>query len=102
MTAELDRFENLLQQLLRVARAEQVSSSRNVGLTKAVTESTGLKEVTAERVASGSRSSTVKTSTCVKTQIIPGSRCKCLERTGSSGSTLRWRTRCARRAGQHE
>ena len=32
MTAELDRFENLLQQLLRLARAEQVSGSRQVGL----------------------------------------------------------------------
>ena len=33
MTAELDRLENLLQQLLRLARAEQVSGSRQVGLT---------------------------------------------------------------------
>ena len=41
MTAELDRFENLLQQLLRLARAEQVSGSRKVGLSTAVAESDG-------------------------------------------------------------
>src|SRR4029079_9475245 len=44
MTAELDRFENLLQQLLRLARAEQVSGSRQVGLTTAVAESTDLED----------------------------------------------------------
>ncbi|MFN8071133.1 MAG: HAMP domain-containing sensor histidine kinase [Mycobacterium sp.] len=33
MTAELDRLENLLGQLLRLARAEEASGSRRVGLT---------------------------------------------------------------------
>ena len=42
MTAELDRLENLLEQLLRLARAEQVSGSRRVGLSAAVAESTDL------------------------------------------------------------
>lgn len=51
MTAELDRLENLLQQLLRLARAEQVSGSRKVGLSTAVSESTDLADVIAERVA---------------------------------------------------
>jgi signal transduction histidine kinase len=50
MTAELDRLENLLQQLLRLARAEEVSGSRRVGLT-AVPESTALDDVIAERLA---------------------------------------------------
>ena len=45
MTAELDRFENLLQQLLRLARAEQVSGSRKVGLSTAAAESTDLEDV---------------------------------------------------------
>ena len=51
MTAELDRFENLLQQLLRLARAEQVSGSRQVGLSTAAAESTDLGDVIAERLA---------------------------------------------------
>ena len=51
MTAELDRFENLLQQLLRLARAEQVSGSRKVGLSSTVAESTDLEDVIEERVA---------------------------------------------------
>ena len=51
MTAELDRFENLLQQLLRLARAEQVSGSRKVGLSTAVAESTDLEDVIGERLA---------------------------------------------------
>jgi signal transduction histidine kinase len=50
MTAELDRLENLLQQLLRLARAEQVSGSRSAGLTAAVTESTELDDVVAQRL----------------------------------------------------
>ena len=50
MTAELDRLENLLQQLLRLARAEEVSGSRRVGLS-AVVESTALDDVIAERIA---------------------------------------------------
>jgi signal transduction histidine kinase len=51
MTAELNRFENLLQQLLRLARAEQVSGSRRVGLSTAVAESTDLTDVIEERVS---------------------------------------------------
>ena len=51
MAAELDRLENLLQQLLRLARAEQVSGSRKVGLATAVAESTDLGDVIGERVA---------------------------------------------------
>ena len=42
MSAELDRLENLLHQLLRLARAEEVSGSRRVGLSTAVAESTDL------------------------------------------------------------
>src|SRR5262249_1091658 len=42
MTAELDRLENLLQQLLRLARAEEASDSRKVGLSTAAGESTHL------------------------------------------------------------
>jgi signal transduction histidine kinase len=51
MTAELDRLENLLHQLLRLARAEEVSGSRQVGLSTAVAESTDLDDVIAERMA---------------------------------------------------
>ena len=51
MTSELDRFENLLQQLLRLARAEQVSGSRKVGLSTVAAESTDLGDVIAERLA---------------------------------------------------
>jgi signal transduction histidine kinase len=50
MTAELDRLENLLQQLLRLARAEQASGSRRVGLSAAVAESTDLDDVIEERI----------------------------------------------------
>jgi signal transduction histidine kinase len=50
MTAELDRFENLLAQLLRLARAEQVSGSRQVGLAGAA-EATDLADVMTEREA---------------------------------------------------
>lgn len=51
MSAELDRFEDLLRQMLRLARAEQLSGSRQVGLDTAATESTDLGDVIAERVA---------------------------------------------------
>jgi signal transduction histidine kinase len=51
LSAELDRFENLLEQLLRLARAEQVSGSRQVGLTTTAAESADLADVIAERVA---------------------------------------------------
>lgn len=50
MTSELDRFENLLQQLLRLARAEQVSGSRKVGLSNGAAENTDLGDVIAERL----------------------------------------------------
>ena len=52
MTAELDRLESLLQQLLRLARAEEVSGSRRVGLSTAAAETTDLADVIAERIAS--------------------------------------------------
>jgi signal transduction histidine kinase len=51
MTAELDRLENLLQQLLRLARAEEVSGSRRVGLSAAVADSTDLDDVVEQRIA---------------------------------------------------
>jgi signal transduction histidine kinase len=51
MTAELDRLENLLQQLLRLARAEEVSGSRRVGLATTAAESTAIEDVIAERMA---------------------------------------------------
>jgi signal transduction histidine kinase len=51
MTAELDRLESLLQQLLRLARAEEVSGSRRVGLSTTVAEPTDLADVIAERIA---------------------------------------------------
>ena len=51
MSAELDRLENLLHQLLRLARAEEVSGSRRVGLSTAVAESTDLEDVIEERMA---------------------------------------------------
>ena len=50
MTAELDRLENLLQQLLRLARAEEVSGSRRVGLSTAAGESTDLDDVIEQRL----------------------------------------------------
>lgn len=50
MTAELDRLENLLRQLMRLARAEELSGSRTMGLTADVTESTDLTDVIAGRV----------------------------------------------------
>jgi signal transduction histidine kinase len=49
MSAELDRLENLLHQLLRLARAEELTGTRKAGLA-AVTESTDLADVIAERV----------------------------------------------------
>jgi signal transduction histidine kinase len=51
MTKELDRLENLLQQLLRLARAEEVSGSRKVGLSTATAQSTILDDVISERTA---------------------------------------------------
>lgn len=49
MSAELDRLENLLHQLLRLARAEELTGTRKAGLST-VTESTDLADVIAERV----------------------------------------------------
>lgn len=51
MTAELDRLENLLGQLLRLAREEQVSESRKVGIAATADQSTDLHDVIAERIA---------------------------------------------------
>lgn len=51
LTAQLDRFENLLQQLMRLARAEQVSGSRQAGLASTAEECTDLDDVIAERRA---------------------------------------------------
>lgn len=50
MTAELDRLESLLGQLMRLARAEQVSGSRQVGLSATADECTNLRDVIAERI----------------------------------------------------
>jgi signal transduction histidine kinase len=51
MAAELDRLENLLQQLLRLARAEEISGSRRVGLDTTAAESTDLDDLIRERIA---------------------------------------------------
>lgn len=51
MTAELDRFENLLEQLLRLARAEQAAGSRQAGISTATAESADLSDVVEERAA---------------------------------------------------
>lgn len=50
MSAELDRLENLLAQLLRLARAEQASHSHRSGLAAAVHDSTDLDSVAAQRI----------------------------------------------------
>ena len=96
MTAELDRFENLLEQLLRLARAEQVSGSRKVGLSSAAAESTDLdgRDRRTRGVLATGRS-TAKTSNCAAARIIPGGRCSSLAMTWSSCSTSRWTTHCA-------
>ncbi|MGU3501907.1 sensor histidine kinase [Mycobacterium sp. C31M] len=49
LTAQLDRFENLLQQLMRLARAEQISGSRQVGLSSTAEDCTDIEDVIAER-----------------------------------------------------
>jgi signal transduction histidine kinase len=51
MTAELDRLENLLRQMLRLARAEEAAGSRRVGLVGAERESTELDDVVRERIS---------------------------------------------------
>jgi signal transduction histidine kinase len=51
MTAELDRLENLLEQLLRLAREEEASSSRKVGLSTVMAESTDLEDLIQQRIA---------------------------------------------------
>jgi signal transduction histidine kinase len=50
MSAELDRLENLLHQLLRLARAEEASDSRKLGLSTAASESTDLDDVIQQRI----------------------------------------------------
>lgn len=50
MAAELDRLEDLLHQLLRLARAEELSSSRRVGLDRAADVETPLVDVINDRV----------------------------------------------------
>lgn len=51
MTAELDRLEDLLGQLLRLARAEELSHSRRLGMSSATADVTDLADVAEERVA---------------------------------------------------
>jgi signal transduction histidine kinase len=52
MTSELDRLETLLQQLLRLARAEELSGSRRVGLEQpAEVEDVDVDETVADRIA---------------------------------------------------
>jgi len=51
MTAELDRLEDLLQQLLRLARAEELRGSRRVGLGAHESAVSRLDDVVAERIA---------------------------------------------------
>lgn len=50
LSAELDRLENLLAQLLRLARAEQASHSHKSGLAAAVHDSTDLDSVAEQRL----------------------------------------------------
>jgi len=50
MSAELDRLENLLAQLLRLARAEEASHSHRSGLAAAVQDSTDLDSVAEQRL----------------------------------------------------
>ena len=50
MSAELDRLENLLSQLLRLARAEEASHSHRSGLAAAVHDSTDLDSVAEQRL----------------------------------------------------
>lgn len=50
MSAELDRLENLLQQLLRLARAEEVSGRRGAGLSSSADESTDVDDVIEQRL----------------------------------------------------
>jgi len=51
MTAELDRLEHLLQQLLRLARAEETGHTRRLGLGESRQETTDLADVIEERIA---------------------------------------------------
>ena len=95
MTAELDRLENLLQQLLRLARAEQVSGSRKVGLSD---HSRGVDGPRGrDRAAHGvlaARRRRPGPAIALTAQTIPGSRCSSPATTWSSSSTSRWTTRC--------
>ena len=94
MTAELDRLENLLQQLLRLARAEEVSGSRKVGLSTAASESTDLDDVIAERLAFWQPVADRQISDCATDPTIPGWRCSSPATTWSNCSTSPWTTRC--------
>ncbi len=51
MTAELDRLEHLLRQFLRLARAEEVSHSRRLGISETGLETTDIADVIDERIA---------------------------------------------------
>jgi signal transduction histidine kinase len=51
LTAELDRLENLLEQMLRLARAEEAAGSRRVGLANAAPESTDLDDLIRQRIS---------------------------------------------------
>lgn len=51
MSAELDRLENLLEQLLRLARAEEASHAHQAGLSAPPTDSTDLDSVVEQRLA---------------------------------------------------
>ncbi|MUL65682.1 two-component sensor histidine kinase [Mycobacterium sp. CBMA 234] len=51
LSGELDRLENLLAQLLRLARAEQASYTHRSGLSAAVHDSTDLDSVAEQRLA---------------------------------------------------
>jgi signal transduction histidine kinase len=101
MTAELDRFENLLEQLLRLARAEQVTGSRKVGLSTAVAESTEVGDVLAERVAFWQPILDSEDQQLHYRSGSSGWRCRSPAMTWSSYLTSHWRTRCARRGRHH-
>ena len=95
MTAELDRLENLLHQLLRLARAEEVSGSRKMGLSDAVTESTDLDDVIEQRLAFWQPVAEERRQQLRCRASIPGSWFRSPAMTSSSCSTSPWTTRCA-------
>jgi signal transduction histidine kinase len=95
MTAELDRFENLLEQLLRLARAEQVSGSRKVGLSSAAAESSDLTDVIDERVAFWQPVLDGQDQQLRNRSDHPGRAVQIARHDVGSCSTSRWRTHCA-------